>query len=209
MARRRTSSSCRVSEKLVPWGLRRPLPVLFSLSERCAFEIQRPFYSARFLLKLVLGLESFAHQMTVRGRSSRCSSGHVRAVLRGALGDLPGPRRVAAESGCPAPAPRRKTGGAVSTGTGKTPEGPSRALGCPRPHYKPRRGGGQARPRIHVHSTRAPLHSRSRRASVPSLYTESERADGPGRKRAAYALDDGPAMLQQCYPTGTPSTRTP
>ena len=32
-------------------------------------------------------------------------------------------------------------------------------------------------------------------ASVPSLYTESERADGPGRKRATFALDGGPALL--------------
>ena len=77
--------------------------------------------------------------------------------------------------------------------------GASRALprlGCPVAHYKPRcGGGGQARPHVHAHSTRAPLHSRSRRASVPSICIESEHGDGPGRKRAAFALDDGPAML--------------
>ena len=85
----------------------------------------------------------------------------------------------------------------ASAVTGRAAGMPSRDLGCPRPHYKPRRGGGQARPRIHVHPARGPLHSRWRRASVPSTCIESEHADGPGRKRAAFALDDGPALLPQ------------
>jgi len=83
----------------------------------------------------------------------------------------------------------------ASAVTGRAAGMPSRVLGCPWPHYKPRRGGGQARPRIHVHPARGPLRSRSRRASVPSVCIESEHADGPGRKRAAFVLDDGPALL--------------
>ena len=113
----------------------------------------------------------------------------------GVLGDLPelepGQPPVAAQH----PYLAIKLAVTYPQGLGETPLGPSRALGCPWPNYKPRRGGGQARPRIHVHPARGPLHSRWRRASVPSTCIESEHADGPGRKRAAFALDDGPALL--------------
>ena len=55
----------------------------------------------------------------------------------------------------------------ASAVTGRAAGMPSRDLGCPRPHYKPRRRGRQARPHVHVHSTRAPLHSRSRWLRYP------------------------------------------
>ena len=118
-----------------------------------------------------------------------------RGVPCGVLGDLPeskpGQPPVAAQH----PSLGAELAGQCPQGPGETPLGPSRALGCPWPHYKPRRGGGQALPCVHVHSTRAPLRPRSRPASIPSVCIASERADGPGRKRAAFALDGGPAML--------------
>ena len=93
----------------------------------------------------------------------------------------------------------------ASAVTGRAAGMPSRDLGCPRPHYKPRRRGRQARPHVHVHSTRAPLHSRSRWLRYPRFIqrasTQTVRDGSVPRSRST--------TDQHCYPTGTPSTRTP
>ena len=201
LARRRTSSSCRVSEKLVPWGLRRPLPVLFSLSERCVFETQRPFYSARFLLKLVLGPFLGDHDDgRVRPRTWRRLF-RPRNIPFGVLGDLPefelGQVPVAAQH----PPLGVELAVTCPQGPDGTPLGPSRALGCPmayasrdaaaarrhgcpcyqapygRPRPRRHRRGPTASPqgpRQHAYARPAPALARLDRTPSPPRASEGE-----------------------------------
>ena len=69
---------------------------------------------------------------------------------------------------------------------------PSRVLGCPGPRAS-RDEAAARRGRAHRCTLHVSLSVHGR--SGPRYFIESEHADGPGRKRAAFALAGGPAML--------------